>query len=233
MKWSFIIQQKLKASLLLGGIMITIILSSVLSRNNVEGIDKSFSSIYQDRLIPATTIIYLTENLYNKRLLLEKYLFADKRMEDTAIVLQLNQFNENLDSLTKAFEKTYLVEEEARILADFQNRINSYSLLEKQIVDQHRSGNTVLAKEIFEGAGAVTFQNSLIHLNELARIQSDVGNKLMLKSKTDFAGFAIVSFLQIGLAVTLGLAVLILIKNSRMINNREVLKTKGQNFHLN
>jgi hypothetical protein len=30
----------------------------------------------QDRLIPATTIIYLTENLYGKRLSLEKHLFA-------------------------------------------------------------------------------------------------------------------------------------------------------------
>lgn len=233
MKWSFIIQQKLKASLLLGGIMVAIILGTVLSRNNINGIDKSFSSIYQDRLIPATTIIYLTENLYNKRLSLEKYLFSEEPVDHKAILLQLNQYNINLDSLTKAFEKTYLVEEEARILADFRDRIRAYSLLESQIIDQQRSGNPVMAKELFEGAGATTFQNSLVHLNELAKIQSEVGNKLMLKSKTDFAGFAILSFLQIGLAVILGLIILVLIKNSRIINNADILKTKGQNFNMN
>ncbi|GLU51592.1 MCP four helix bundle domain-containing protein [Dyadobacter frigoris] len=233
MKWSFIIQQKLKASLLLGGIMVAIILGTVLSRNNISGIDKSFSSIYKDRLIPATTIIYLTENLYNKRLSLERYLFSEEHIEHGDILLQLNQYNENLDSLIKAFEKTYLVEEEARILSDFRGRVEAYILLEKQIIDNQRSGNHVLAKEMFEGKGAITFQNSLVLLNELAKIQSEVGNKLMLESKTDFAGFAMLSFLQIGLSVVLGLVILVLIKNSRIINNPDVLKTKGQNFHMN
>lgn len=233
MKWSFIIQQKLKASLLLGGIMVAIILGSVLSRNNINGIDKSFSSIYQDRLIPATTIIYLTENLYNKRLSLEKYLFSEEHVEYAVILSQLNRYNKNLDSLTAAFEKTYLVEEEARILANFRDMAEAYILLEKQIVDEQRLGNAVKAKEMFEGVGVITFQNSLVHLNELAKIQSEVGNKLMLDSKTDFAGFAILSFLQIALAVVLGLIILVLIKNSRIINNSDILKTKGQNFHLN
>ncbi len=109
MKWSFIIQQKLKASLLLGGIMVVIVLGTVLSRNNINGIDKSLSSIYEDRLIPATTIIYLTENVYNKRLSLEKYLFSEDVTEHPAILFHLIQYDKNLDSLTKAFEKTYLV----------------------------------------------------------------------------------------------------------------------------
>lgn len=233
MKWSFIIQQKLKASLLLGGIMVAIILGTVLSRNNIDGIDKSFSSIYQDRLIPATTIIYLTENLYNKRLSLEKYLFSEERVEHAVILLQLNQYNKNLDSLIKAFEKTYLVQEEAKILASFRDMVEGYGLLEKQIIEEQRFGNAVMAKKMFEGVGVVTFQNSLIHLNELAKIQSEVGNKLMLKSKTDFAGFAMLSFLQIALAVVLGLIILVLIRNSRTINNPDTLKTKGPNFHLN
>lgn len=233
MKWSFIIQQKLKASLILGGIMVAIILGTILSRNNINGIDKSFSSIYQDRLIPATTIIYLTENLYNKRLSLEKYLFSEEPVEHAAILFQLDQYNKNLDSLTKAFEKSYLIEEEAKVLADFRDMAEAYMLLEKQIIEKQRSGNSVLAKEMFEGVGVITFQNSLVHLNELAKIQSEVGNKLMLKSKTDFAGFAILSFLQIALAVILGLIILVLIKNSRIINNADILKTKGQNFHMN
>ena len=233
MKWSFLIQQKLKASIILGVIMVAIILGTMLSRNNINGIDKSFSSIYEDRLIPATTIIYLTENLYNKRLSLEKYLFSEQQMDNTDILRQLNLYSSNLDSLTNAFEKTYLVEEEAKALADFRDMVEAYILLEKRIIEEQKSGNHTLAKEMFEGVGIITFQNSLAHLNQLAKIQSEVGNKLMLKSKTDFAGVAILSFLQIALAIVLGLIILVLIKNSRIINSQDILKTKGQNFRLN
>ncbi len=114
-----------------------------------------------------------------------------------------------------------------------KNKLSTYILLEKQIIENQKAGNLVLAKQIFEGEGAVAFQNSVIHLNELAKIQSDVGSKLMLKSKTDFSGFAMLSFLQIALAVVLGLIILVLIKNSRIINDPKILKTKGQNFHMN
>ncbi|MCF0054732.1 MCP four helix bundle domain-containing protein [Dyadobacter sp. CY356] len=233
MKWSFIIQQKLKASFILGGIMVAIIFGTVISRNNINGINKSFSSIYEDRLIPATTIIYLTENLYNKRLSLEKYLFTEQQMDHAGVLRQLNMYSKNLDSLTTAFGKTYLVEEEAKALADFRDMVEAYILLEKRIIDEQKSGNHTLAKEMFEGVGVITFQNSVAHLNELAKIQSEVGNKLMLKSKTDFAGVAMLSFLQIALAIVLGLIVLVLIKNSRIINSQDILKTKGQNFHMN
>jgi GT2 family glycosyltransferase len=63
MKWSFVIQQKFKTAIILGGMMCMIVGATLISRMNMEGIDKSFSSIYQDRLIPATNIIYLTETM--------------------------------------------------------------------------------------------------------------------------------------------------------------------------
>ena len=41
MKWSFVIQQKLKATLLLGGIMVVIVSGTIVSRRNINGIDRS------------------------------------------------------------------------------------------------------------------------------------------------------------------------------------------------
>jgi hypothetical protein len=75
MKWTFVIQRKMRAMLLLGGIMLVVIMGTMLSQHNVEGLGESSASIYNDRLIPATTIIYITENLYSKRLTLEDHLF--------------------------------------------------------------------------------------------------------------------------------------------------------------
>jgi hypothetical protein len=123
MKWSFVIQQKLKAAMLLGGIMVLIILATLLSRYNMQGIDRSFSSIYQDRLIPATTIIYLTENLYGKRVSLEKHLFEQDAQSAERVKVVLNHRNQSIDSLIRVFEKTYLVDQEAGALVFSKSRL--------------------------------------------------------------------------------------------------------------
>ncbi len=233
MKWSFVIKEKLKAALLLGGIMVAIIAGSLIARYNMQGIDKSFSSIYQDRLIPATTIIYLAENLYGKRLTLEKYLLSEKGGTSEEITSGLGIYDTTIDSLIKAFEKTYLVDQEATSLAAFKNRVDEYVLLEKMILNLHASGHSAAGKELFEGVGASTFQTTITNLNELTTIQSNVGKELMRESKSDMASFGLISFVQIALAIVIGLIVLVLIQNSKIINRPKIRRDEGSNFNLN
>ncbi|MCF2494242.1 MCP four helix bundle domain-containing protein [Dyadobacter chenhuakuii] len=233
MKWSFVIQQKLKAAMLLGGIMALIILATLLSRRNMDGIDKSFSSIYQDRLIPATTIIYLTENLYGKRLSLEEYLLTNGTGNKNEIRAQLSTHNKNIDSLIKAFEQTYLVDEEARSLTAFKNEVHRYTALEKSILGLYNAGAQEEGKRLFAGVGANTFKNTITNLNELTNIQSSIGKDLMKESKSDIASFGIISFLQIALAVVIGLMLLVLIQNSSIVNKPKISGQKNQYFNLN
>jgi len=234
MKWSFVIQQKLKATLLLGGIMVVIVIGTMVSRRNINGIDKSFSSIYQDRLIPATTITYLTENLYGKRLLLEKFLLTPpQEMSSAKVSALLSQHDKSIDSLIHLFEKTYLIDQEAKSLSVLKNRVEEYALLEKMMLNLYNSGHPEAGKEIFEGAGARTFQSTISNLNDLTKIQSLVGKELIKESQIDFASYAMISFLQVGLAVIIGLIILVFIQNSRIINTPKVIKDEGQHFHLN
>jgi len=234
MKWSFIIQQKLKATLLLGGIMVVIILGTIVSRRNIDGIDKSFSSIYQDRLIPATTIIYLTENLYGKRLLMEKFLLTPPQdMSSLSIQTLLSKHDKSIDSLIRIFEKTYLIDQEAKSLSVLKNRIDEYALLEKMMLNLYNSEHPEAGKEIFEGAGARTFQSTIAHLNDLTKIQSLVGKELIKESKVDFASYAMISFLQLALAIIIGLIILVFIQNSKIVNLPKTVKDNGKHFHLN
>lgn len=219
--------------MLLGGIMALIVLATLLSRRNMEGIDKSFSSIYQDRLIPATTIIYLTENLYGKRLSLEEYLLANEAGNKSEIRSQLNAHNQNIDSLIAAFEKTYLVDEEAKSLAAFKNEVVKYTALEKSVLNLCNAGEPEQGKTLFAGAGANTFKNTITNLNELTNIQSSIGKDLMKESKSDIASVAVISFLQIGLAVVTGLMLLSLIRNASIINKPKITGEKNQYFNLN
>lgn len=233
MKWSFVIQQKFKAAILLGGIMAMIVGGTLISRYNVEGIDESFSSIYQDRLVPATTILYLTENLYRKRLSLENYLYSDERQLPAHVKAQLRAHDRSVDSLIRLFEKTYLVDEEAKSLQAFKSQIARYSKLEGQVLALCASGAFADAKQLFSAPGATTFESTILNLNELAGIQSTIGKDLMKASKVNVASFGIISFLQIALAIITGLVVIVLIRNSQIIQKPRSDRNKSQYFNLN
>jgi len=233
MNWSFVIQQKLKAVILLGGIMLMIILGALISRNNMRGLDKSFSSIYQDRLIPATTIIYLSENLYGKRLLLEKFLFSDSLNSSVQISGQLLTYDHSIDSLIKVFGRTYLVVQEEKSLTAFKNCVDQYALLEKSILKLENAGQRAAGRKLFQEAGKDGFQKTIDNLNDLTSIQSNVGMELMKESKSDMASVWLISFLQIGLAVIVGLIILILIQNSKIINQPKAHSGTDSYFNLN
>ena len=233
MKWSFVIQQKLKAALLLSGIMLMIILGAFISRSNMRGIDRSFLSIYQDRLIPATTIIYLSENLYGKRLLLEKFLLSAGEVSREKIAADLRAHDKDIDSLIHIFGKTYLVDEEVKSLNAFKIHVGKYAALEKEVLELENLGNRAASRNLFESAGSGSFHETILDLNKLTVIQSSIGKELMNESKSDMANVWLISFLQIALAVIVGLSILILIQSSNMINSPKVPSGKDSYFNLN
>ena len=233
MKWSFVIQQKLKAALLLAGVMLLIISGNLIFKFHFERIDRSFSSIYKDRLIPATTIIYLTEDLYRKRLSVEKFIYSKSLNTIDNLTRELVVYDHHVDSLVDSFEKTYLVDQEAIRLSAFKERAAEYAQLEKKILELYRSGNVEEGISLFEGEGAELFQRTILQLNELTLIQSNIGGQLMRDTKGDLAGFTMISLIQIGLAVAIGLVLLGLIQNSKIMKTPRKKNVGKSDFNLN
>ena len=217
----------MKAALLLGSIMVLVLASVLLSRSNIEGIDKSFSSIYTDRLIPTTDIVYLTESLYQKRLLMEKQLLAQPESSWESVRRQLDFHNRRIDSLVGEFEKTYLVKDELTSLRAFQSRYAEYALLEQEIVKLGKGGDRSAGLALHANQGDALFQQTMARLRELTRIQSSVGKELFRKSHRDVLQFVFLSTIQIGMVIVIGLMVLGLIRSSKII------QTKSEPFHLN
>lgn len=228
MKWSFVIQQKMKAALLLSGIMGLVLGSALLSKNNLEGINKSFSSLYEDRLIPAIDMVYLTENLYRKRLLVERHLLSKMPASSQELSSELSLHNQRIDSLVHEFEKTYLVEEELVSLKAFRHRLDEYAGMEAKILHLCETGQREAGLRLFEGQGNTVFQRTIIRLNELTQIQSSVGQALFKQSHSDMRQSVLLSTVQIGVVIIIGLMVLSLIKGARIING-----DPGKPFHLN
>ena len=227
MKWVFAIQQKQKVALLLGCILLVIILSTIVERINMSDINESFTSIYKDRLIPATEIFYLTENLYKKRLLMEKFLTSADENQTGELRQHINIHNQNIDSLIVEYEKTYLVDSESKCLATFKTTVSDYADLEQSVMELSKNGSKATGLETFESQGAALFQKTIQNLHQLTQIQSKVGKELIADSQSAMASTNILFNLQIALALVICIIIQVLLLTSK------VIKQQKQPFHLN
>lgn len=64
MKWTYSIPGKLKASLLLTGVIIIILFNNLTERSQSQELKSAFESIYQDRLIAESYILQLSDELH-------------------------------------------------------------------------------------------------------------------------------------------------------------------------
>ena len=228
MRWTFIIQQKFKVALLLFCVMMLIIVTNIISRKNAGDISRSFHSMYNDRLIPATDIFYLAENLFNKRLLLESYLISENGNDIHEVKSRINHHNQVVDSLVSAFEKTYLVDEEYHFLKDFKEKVEKYSTIENRILDKSEFFSKESGLVIFQEQGKETFHCTIENLEKLTQIQSSVGNELNNASQLDAANITTLSSIQLILVFVIGAVVQALIFASKSLRSQ-----RQQNYHLN
>lgn len=217
MKWTFVIQQKLKVSLLLGFVMLMVVLFNLLLQKNVSDINKSINSIYTDRLIPATDIFYLSKNLHNRQLAMATFLYRDggdiDKLERT-----LSKYTDNMFELITKYEKTYLVDEESIFLKRFKENITSYIALEKRIITLSKADEKAIALNLYETEGQSSLDATIGQLSDLTTIQSAVGTKLLNDTKGIVSTSNFLSSLQLILAIVIGLMILVLIFSSKIIN---------------
>ncbi|SDL88258.1 MCP four helix bundle domain-containing protein [Siphonobacter aquaeclarae] len=228
MKWTFIIQQKMKAALALGSIMLLIVLSNFVSRGNLRGVGDAFVSMYQDRLIPAVDLIYLTDHLYSKRLLVEKTILSGDSPASAALQSTVAAHNQSLDSLLAAFAKTKLVDQESKTLSALKLQLAEYNRLETRILALSSGGSQEEARALFDGVAAGSFRETLQSLSALTEIQSKVGKELIKSSNGEVAQMKSLAMAQMALAVIVALVIFALIYSSSAF-----IQPKSNSFHLN
>lgn len=182
-------------------------------------------SIYEDRLIPAIDIVYLSEDLYSKRLIAETYLASAEQQANQTLVQQLRTHNERIDSLVMAFEKTYLIERETKRLAEFKELIRQYQSVENRVMVMEKES----AKALYQQEGIPLFLQAKESLITLTHIQSEVGKELFREAHAEVSQFTVISLLLVVIALVLGSIVIGLIKSSAIVNTP---KQKSP-FHLN
>jgi hypothetical protein len=227
MKWTFIIREKLKVAFLLAGIMLLIGLTNVMERRNMKNLDRSFSSIYYDRLIPATDIFYLTSSLYERRMLMEQFLFTGQTASINDLRKDLGSHSDSIMHLITKFEKTLLIREESVYLAEFKRRVQHYNDVEGRILHAWSQQSPQHAQELYEHEGRNDLLSTIHYLEELTRIQSSVGLDLIQSSKGIASSSDTLMTLQITVALVIGLLIHALVAASK------VTRRNNENFNLN
>ena len=202
-----------------------IVLSGLIENHNLYKIHRDFSSMYADRLIPAAEIYFMSEQLYQRQLLLEA-LDADPQSNER-ILQTLRTEDNTIDSLLTAYEKTYLVHDESVYLDQFKQNLDNYMASKDRFLSMIHGQSLDEALDLFEKETRILFETVIADLQLLAKIQPSVGEELINSSNADFASNNLLFYLRFSLTILISLFILLLIRTSGLTNQPQ------QKFHLN
>lgn len=223
MKFAFSLKNKLKIAFLLFCIMCCTLLIRFLEDKSVEKINESFISMYNDRLVPATDLYFIAENLYYKNEILQERLLGNGAVHPSTRMVKMNKHNRKIDSVINKYELTLLVEQEKSFLNDLKKALTVQQGLEAKILNM--AG--IEGRAIYESMGRNASNQTLAKLSALIKIQSKVGNDLIKGSKVFVSGTKVYSTLQVILAIVIGIMIVAIVSASN------VVKVQSDKFNLN
>ncbi|WP_084757673.1 MCP four helix bundle domain-containing protein [Spirosoma luteum] len=207
MKTLAALPQKIKMAALLAILMVLMVFTALSMRYALRNMDQTLTSVYKDRLQPAVELVYLNENLYAKRLLLETYLSDHSMLSMSALRAQLRQTTQNSYQRINMFEKTELTGQEAQQLHLFKTNLRAQVDLERSILQLTEAGQHQRAVDLFEQKGYRLFQRDVRLLHGLVTIQHETGQQAVETAHRQAAGGTINTTFLIGLAIIIGLLI--------------------------
>lgn len=227
MKFAYSLKQKTKIAILLFLIMACTILIRVLEDRSIKNMEKAFTSLYNDRLVPATDIFYISEKLYAKRFLLEIFVYSDdNKLSISQLNAKLKSYDKEIDTLLAKYEKTYLVTNEKNHLTELKVKLLENKVLEKNILLNANSLDKTSLRKLYDN-GEKSFLDMSALLTQLTKIQTVVGEQLKEDSQQIVRGTNLYSTLQLLIAIVIGGLIVSILAASNVMNIR------NDKFNLN
>ena len=227
MRFAYSLKQKVKIATLLFFVMTCSILITILEEKSVNKMNESFTSLYNDRLIPAMDLFQVVEIVYSKKSLLEELIYRDNRADLSSTSATLKRSNFTIDSLIGKYEKTFLVQKEKELLLLLKHQLTELVETEQAILQLLTSENKSKAHNLFEGSGQITADRIVKNVSNLMRTQKQVGTEIITDTAFVVSGSRIYSNLQIALAVVIGILIVGILFTSN------VVYIKNDKFNLN
>ncbi len=167
----------------------------------VENLRRDCGSLFEDRLMPATMLYRLGDQVHNKREELEEYLHGDESPDTPSLEYRIGKHDAAIESLIDDIEHTYLVDEESRLLSELRQAVSDYDKKERALLERHRAGEKVRYGREMRAA----FSRVRDELTALTEVQEEVGKKLNKDSVASAAHVTSLLYFQLGITFVLGL----------------------------
>lgn len=184
----FLLQYKVQIGALLTVLIAIIVINCVYSRKNIDHLESSVTSIYNDRLLASTYISELTHHLYEQKL----------ELNSAGSGYDPQHHAKEISTLILKFENTVLTKQEVLYWKAFKQHLLHYN-------QDIALGNT----------GGKDLQMALEHLKLLTRIQAKEGTVVFQDIRTDISTSLTGLSLEISLSIIIGVVVLALIGMSK------------------
>jgi hypothetical protein len=228
MKFAYSIKQKTKIAILLFLIMACTILIRLLEDRSIKNMEKAFSSLYNDRLVPATDIFYISEKLYAKRFLLETFVYSDQnKLSAQQLNDKLKAYDKSIYTLLVKYEKTFLVNNEKNHLTELKVKLIENKVLEKNILLNANNLDKTALRKLYDSNAEQSFLDISNTLSQLTKVQTVVGEQLKDESQKIVRGTNLYSTLQLLIAIVIGALIVSILAASNVVNIR------NDKFNLN
>jgi Four helix bundle sensory module for signal transduction len=166
-----LVQKKAKSVIILYIVIVVVMLINLFVRRGYDDLDRTVSSIYSDRLVPAGYLFKINDHLYQKKLLLQ-----NETVLSVSTRAQINQHNSIIAGLIKEYETTFLTLKEKQQWVGFKNELDRYTHAEWLIL-QHELA-AINSPQLIS-----SFDKAMQHLKELNEIQAMEGKRLQVRSR--------------------------------------------------
>lgn len=223
MKWTYGIRQKAAASVLLTLVLGLVMMNNLLERNQIRRLDKSFSSMYEDRLLAESYLFQLYDQLQQKSELFQASLQGNR---PELKQLDFEEYQQKLNSIIDKFEKTHLTKEEASKYQRFKTILANMLTIDAQVMAQAAEQNQIQANLI--EMSEVSTTKAFAVLAELSEIQTTEGKVLRSQSKRIMLGNISASYFEMAILVIIALLIQALVLSSKTL---QLPKTQGSNLN--
>ncbi len=200
MGWKLSTEQRLRAGAALIIVFLLILATNMIDKHHFEIVQKSMTSIYEDRLLAKNYIYCISRQMEVKRNLLQTGL------PEGSAAINANA-NDSIQTLINRYSKTKLTESEAQHFASLQTRLNRLFQYEQSLSRGETINEELPSLDQVENYYTGIFND----LDALSEIQIQEGKRELLFSNQAIDSSNLISRLEIGALILIGVLLQLLI----------------------
>lgn len=190
-------KKKLQAIAVISVLLLLIYGKNLTERQAFKSISKTFTDVYNDRLVVEGYIFQISDRLFSIQKLIDH---CNMDYDYSRVINEIDGHEKGIMDLIVDFEKTNLTIEESDYLADFKKIIeNDLSIKNYDLLYSDSSGVNTQQVKLYDQKIALAKKD----LENLSKIQMDEGQKLISKAKVQINRSQIWAQFEVALLIIL------------------------------